>query len=180
MVINCKHLKSGNRAVQVWNNLKSGNWPYFQSMPSKSYQIIEQFGIDLPHVQQVSSKLPRAPSRADPTSTPQAFDVCLFTGYYGVKMAAQLGFVLVYQVGFAATAQQRSGSRAEELWPLKRWWMPKSNIEKKNNINWLKKICVYSNSTNTRTLTNHHFLMTIQFQVICCDVPPVICWSIGG
>eukprot|EP00438_Fugacium_kawagutii_P020116 Skav226968 [mRNA] locus=scaffold51:333595:338424:- [translate_table: standard] len=27
-----------------------------------------------------------------------AFDVCLFTGYYGVKMAAQLGFVLVYQV----------------------------------------------------------------------------------
>jgi len=27
-----------------------------------------------------------------------AFDVCLFTGYYGIKMAAQLGFVLVYQV----------------------------------------------------------------------------------
>ena len=30
----------------------------------------------------------------------EAFDVCLFTGYYGVKMAAQLGFVLVYQAGW--------------------------------------------------------------------------------
>ena len=30
----------------------------------------------------------------------KAFDVCLFTGYYGIKMAAQLGFVLVYQAGW--------------------------------------------------------------------------------
>ena len=34
-----------------------------------------------------------------PRTRCEAFDVCLFTGYYGVKMAAQLGFVLVYQAG---------------------------------------------------------------------------------